>query len=307
MKPIKVAIIGYGNVGCYAFDCVMEEPDMELVGIVEVSKSQFQNQRFERIRQMKLNQTRVVEDISLLDEFDVGLLCLPSRKVPEMAKKLLESGYNVVDSFDIHDEIIKLRNELDEIAKMNNCVAITSAGWDPGIDSVIRGWFLAMTPRGITTTNYGPGMSMGHTCAVKAIKGVKDAIAITVPAGMGIHRRLVYVELEDNADFENIKGQILNDNYFKNDRTYVYQVTDVQQLIDMGHGVLLERKGVAGITHNQLLKFEMRINNPAITAQVMVSAARASVKQKPGCYTLIEIPVIDFLYGDPDDFIKRFV
>ncbi len=307
MEKLKVAIIGYGNVGCYAYDAVMEEPDMELVGIVEVAKSKVWKKQFERIRQMKLSQTKVVEDISELGDFDVGLLCLPSRNVPEEAKNLLTAGYNVVDSFDIHSEILNLRNDLDVIAKNNNRVAITSAGWDPGIDSVIRAWFLAMTPRGITTTNYGPGMSMGHTCAVKAIDGVKDAIAITVPAGMGIHRRLVYVELDGGADFNEVKQQILNDPYFINDRTYVYQVPNVQELIDMGHGVSLERKGVAGITHNQLLKFEMRINNPAITAQVMVSSARAAMKQKPGCYTLIEIPVIDFLYGDLDYFIKRLV
>lgn len=307
MRKIKVAIIGYGNVGCYAYDAVMEEPDMELVGVVEIARTRVFNKRTERVHQMKLSQTKVVEDISDLEKFDVGLLCLPSRNVPDMAKKLLTAGYNVVDSFDIHSEILNLRNELDVIAKKYNRVAITSAGWDPGIDSIIRGWFLTMTPRGITTTNYGPGMSMGHTCAVKAIKGVKDAIAITVPAGMGIHRRLVYVELEDGADFNTIKQQIINDPYFINDRTYVYQVPNVQELIDMGHGVSLERKGVAGITHNQLLKFEMKINNPAVTAQVMVSSARAAMKQKPGCYTLIEIPVIDFLYGDLDYFIKRLV
>jgi diaminopimelate dehydrogenase len=39
----------------------------------------------------------------------------------------------------------------------------------------------------------------------------------------------------------------------------------------------------------------------------MVSAARAAVKQQPGCYTMIELPVVDFLYGDVDTFVTRYV
>ncbi len=164
-----------------------------------------------------------------------------------------------------------------------------------------------MTPRGITHTNYGPGMSMGHTVVVKEIQGVKNALSITVPAGMGIHRRMVYVELQPDADFEKVEQAIKNDPYFIKDRTYVFAVDNVEKLIDVGHGVLMERKGVSGVTHNQQLKFEMKINNPALTAQVMVSAARAAMKQKPGCYTMIQVPVIDFLFGELEDFISSIV
>ena len=41
----------------------------------------------------------------------------------------------------------------------------------------------AMVPKGITYTNFGPGMSMGHTVAVKAIEGVKAALSMTIPLG----------------------------------------------------------------------------------------------------------------------------
>jgi diaminopimelate dehydrogenase len=67
----------------------------------------------------------------------------------------------------------------------------------------------------------------------------------------------------------------------------------------MGHGVLMERVGTSGETANQQFKWEMRINNPALTAQVMVAAARASLKQEPGAYTLLEIPLIDYFSDDP--------
>ena len=48
----------------------------------------------------------------------------------------------------------------------------------------------------------------------------------------------------------------------------------------------------------------MKINNPALTGQVLVCVAHASMRQKPGCYTKIEIPVVDLLPGDRDEWIK---
>ena len=75
----------------------------------------------------------------------------------------------------------------------------------------------------------------------------------------------------------------------------------------MGHGVLLERKGVSGKTQNQRFKFEMTINNPALTAQILVASARATFKQIPGAYTLPEVPVMDLLYGDKEQLIRSLV
>lgn len=307
MDKIKVAIIGFGNVGYSALDALLQEPDMEIAGIVDLLNIDKIRATLNSLKCAKGDEIKIVNDVSLLGNLDVAIVCAPSRSVKTTVSALLEKGINTVDSFDIHSEIPQLKNNLDLIAKKNNKVSIISAGWDPGIDSVIRGWFLAMAPKGITNTNYGPGMSMGHTCAVKAIAGVKNALSVTVPAGMGIHRRMVYVELEQGINFEQIETAIKADPYFVKDRTYVFEVSDVKSLIDVGHGVLMERKGVSGTTHNQMMKFEMRINNPALTAQVMVSAARAAVRQKPGCYTMIEIPVIDFLHGTLEDFVKKLV
>ena len=172
---------------------------------------------------------------------------------------------------------------------------------------MIRAMLEFMAPGGITYTNFGPGMSMGHSVAVKAIEGVKDALSLTIPLGTGVHRRLVYVECEAGADFETVKSRILSDPYFVNDETHVKQVADVSQLVDVGHGVSMERKGVSGTTHNQQFHFDMRINNPALTSQVMVAAAHAALKQQPGAYTMIEVPIIDFMYGDRDEIIRQLV
>ena len=51
----------------------------------------------------------------------------------------------------------------------------------------------------------------------------------------------------------------------------------------------------------------MRVNNPALTAQILVSTARAATKQAPGAYTMIEIPMIDLLPGDRDELISALV
>jgi diaminopimelate dehydrogenase len=307
MKKIRVAVLGYGNVGRCAVESILVEPDMELVGIVEVAEVVSKDCPYSERDPMALRNVRIVSDVKELDSIDVAVLSCPSRIVRETAGKILKYGIRTVDSFDIHHDIPAVRKELGAIAKEHSTVSILSAGWDPGIDSVIRGWFQAMAPRGITYTNYGPGMSMGHSVAVRAITGVKDAISITVPAGMGIHRRMVYVQLQPGAKFEEVEQRIKTDPYFVKDRTYVFEVEDVASLMDTGHGVLLERNGVSGVTHNQSMRFQLKVNNPALTAQVMVSAARAAMRQQPGCYTMIELPVVDFLYGDVDSFVTRFV
>lgn len=293
---IKVAIIGYGNIGQYSAEAVKAAPDMELVGIVR------------RAGSAPVHGIKTVSDISELGDVDVALLCTPTRSVEESALPLLAKGISTVDSFDIHEDIVALRRSLGAVAKENNSAAVIAAGWDPGTDSVIRTLLLAMAPKGITYTNFGPGMSMGHSVVARSKAGVKDALSLTIPTGSGVHRRMVYVVLEDGADFETVKQSILTDSYFCNDDSRVILVPDIETLRDMGHGVLMERKGVSGETQNQLFKFEMRINNPALTAQVMVSCARAAVdKLAPGCYTLPEIAPMDLLPGDREELIAKLV
>jgi diaminopimelate dehydrogenase len=150
-------------------------------------------------------------------------------------------------------------------------------------------------------------MSMGHSVVARSKKGVKDALSMTIPLGTGVHRRDVYVELEDGVDFKSVENAIKTDSYFCNDDTHVHQVSCVKDLRDMGHGVLLERKGVSGETQNQRFQFTMQINNPALTGQVLASCARAVVKQNPGCYTLPQIAPYDLINIDLDEFLLHTV
>ncbi|SES87075.1 diaminopimelate dehydrogenase [Thorsellia anophelis] len=298
-KCIRVAIIGLGNIGQFALEAIKQTDDMQCVGIVR-------RQLVTTEEQLTLG-VPVVTEIEALGHVDVALLCVPSRSVEQQASFYLAKGINTVDSFDIHENILSLKSTLTPFANEHNSVAVIAAGWDPGTDSILRALMLTMAPKGITYTNFGPGMSMGHSVAAKAIEGVKDALSMTIPLGTGIHRRMVYIELDTHADESTVIAAIKADTYFSTSETHVKVVRSIAELKDMGHGVSMLHKGVSGQTHNQQFMFDMRINNPALTSQVMISAARASMKQKSGVYTLIEIPPVDFLAGNKEEWIKKLV
>ena len=267
MKKVRAAIVGYGNIGHFVLEALQAAPDFEIAGVVRRAGAEN--------RPAELSEYSVVKDIKELKDVDVAILCTPTRSVEKYAKEILALGIHTVDSFDIHTGIPALRRTLDAEAKAHNTVSVISAGWDPGSDSVIE--------------------------------GVKAALSMTIPTGTGIHRRMVYIELNDGYEFDKVAAAIKADPYFVNDETHVKLVPSVDALLDMGHGVNLTRKGVSGKTQNQLFEFNMRINNPALTAQVLVCVARAAMRQQPGCYTMVEIPVIDLLPGDREEWIAHLV
>ena len=303
MNKLSIAVVGYGNIGRYSLEAIQAAPDMECAGIVRRNPS--------REGCPELDGLKVVSKVEDLGKVDVAILASPSRNIPQIAAEYLRKGISTVDSFDIHSEICALRASLDPVAREHGAVSVISAGWDPGSDSIVRALMRGLAPEGITWTNFGPGRSMGHSVAVKAIEGVRDALSMTIPVGTGIHRRLVYVELEEGADFAKVETAVKTDPYFVHDETFVTQVPCVAALNDVGHGVNMVRKGVSGRTHNQNFEFNMSINNPALTGQVLVMAARAAARiaarQMPGCYTMIEIPPIDLLSGERDELIRELV
>ena len=284
---MKIAILGYGNIGRAAEEAVKAAPDMQLTGIFHH------------------------DDCLDCIDADAVLVCTPTREVQKFAAVLAARGICTVDSFDIHGQIWNLRENLDAVCQTNQTVSIISAGWDPGTDSMIRALLMSMAPKGLTYTNFGPGRSMGHTVAAKAIKGVKNALSMTIPLGTGIHRRMVYIELEDGADFKTVEAALLADDYFAHDETHVIPVESVDALNNVAHGVNLVRNGVSGETHNQRFEFNMTINNPALTGQIMVSAARAALRMKErgecGAKTMIEIAPIDMLPGTKQALVKALV
>ena len=299
MKKIRAAVVGYGNIGHYTVESLEAAPDFEIAGVVR--------RQGDKEKPLELTPYEVVDDITKLKEVDVAFLCTPTRSCPDYAERLVALGINTVDSFDIHTSILEYRTRQTENCKKAGRVSVIAAGWDPGSDSVVRVLLEALAPKGLTYTNFGPGMSMGHSVVARSKKGVKNALSMTIPLGEGIHRRMVYVELEDGYTVEQVEAELKADDYFAHDELHVFAVKSVDDVRDMGHGVHLTRKGTSGKTPNQRMSFDMSINNPALTAQILVGVARASFRLAPGCYTLPEIPVIDLLPQSREEVVATLV
>ncbi len=299
MKKIRAAVVGYGNIGHYTVQALQAAPDFDIAGIV----------RRQGAVQCppELAAYRVVNDITQLDSVDVAILATPTRSCEEYASRIVPMGINTVDSFDIHSDIVGYRQRLNALCREHGRVSVIAAGWDPGSDSIVRTLMESLAPKGLSYTNFGPGMSMGHSVCVRGKEGVRNALSVTIPLGEGIHRRMVYVELEEGYTLDSVAAAVKADPYFANDETHVFAVESVDAVRDMGHGVNLVRKGVSGTTQNQRFEFNMSINNPALTAQVLVNVARASLRQQPGCYTMVELPVVDMLPGEREKWIGKLV
>ena len=141
-------------------------------------------------------------------------------------------------------------------------------------------------------TNFGPGMSMGHSAAAKSIDGIADAVSITLPLGKGKHLRKIYAVLEKDSDKSAVEHAILSNGYFEHDECSVEFVDSAKPFFNTEHGVLIESN-----FENQKMGFSMKIDNPTMTGRILVSAMRAAFLQKPGAYFMPEIPPYDFCEG----------
>ncbi|MBO5997045.1 MAG: diaminopimelate dehydrogenase [Alphaproteobacteria bacterium] len=301
MKSIRVAIIGWGNVGRHCKYVIDETADMELAGVVRRASSLGAVDE-------DLSGVKVVSDIKELGKIDIALVCVPSKLAGDRVAEILKMGISTVDSFDIHTKIVQTKRRLNSIAKQNNAVSIFGAGWDPGSDSVVRCLMQIVCPHSLTTTTFGGtngGRSMGHTAAVKSIEGVQNAVSLTLPNGPGRQKRLVYIELKPKADFNAVADAIRKDDYFKNDPTDVVAVDDVSKYDTLNHGGEIER-----LSNDVVQNYKIEGINPLMTANVLVASARAAYRTKKakrfGAYTMIEIPLIDFVPGTFEDQLKGY-
>ena len=148
MKKIRAAVVGYGNIGKFTVEALEAAEDFEIAGIVRRHGAEN--------KPAELAQYDVVKDITELKDVDVAILATPTRSCEEYAAKILPLGINTVDSYDIHTGISQYRANLMKICKEHGRVAIISAGWDPGSDSVVRTLLESLAPKGLSYTNFGP-------------------------------------------------------------------------------------------------------------------------------------------------------
>ena len=193
MKKFRAAVVGYGNIGKFTVEALEAAPDFEIAGIVRRQGA--------KDKPAELANYEVVDDITKLKDVDVAILATPTRSCPEYAEKIVALGINTVDSFDIHTSILDYRTKQMENCKKAGKVSVISAGWDPGSDSIVRVLMESLAPKGLTYTNFGPGMSMGHSVCVRGKKGVKEALSVTIP--LPLPMRLCCVHRTSHFQFHN--------------------------------------------------------------------------------------------------------
>lgn len=303
MSNIRAAIIGYGNLGKSVETVINAQPDIDLVGIFS--------------RRDSLDTAAPVLPVADLDkhteDIDVLYLCLGSATdMPEQAADLAKL-YNTVDTYDNHNEIPRHRAEMDAAAKENGHVAVISTGWDPGMFSLNRTYASAVMPNYEQHTFWGPGLSQGHSDALRRIDGVKKAVQYTIPAddaldkaragegkditGKNAHLRQCWIVAEEGADLEAIENTVRTmPDYFVGYEVEVNFISD--EVFDaehtgMPHGGHVVTSGTIGET-NHLIEYTLKLDrNPDFTAGVMVAYGRAAHRLAQegvtGAKTVLEI------------------
>ncbi len=309
MDKIKIAICGYGNLGKGIESEIKKLKDMELVGVF--------TRRNPNTLSIKSNVPVIsVKDMNKwTDKVDVMIMCggsatdLPTQ-VPEAAKL-----FNTVDSFDTHAKIPEYFEEVNNSALRANKTSLISGGWDPGMFSVMRTYADAIMPQGNTYTFWGKGVSQGHSEAIRAIEGVKNAIQYTIPIESAMnkvrngenpnltvrekHLRECFVVVEENANKEEIVEKIKTmPNYFSDYNTEVHFISEEELKKNhskMFHGGFVIHSAKTGDNNNQIMEYSLKLDsNPEFTASVLIALARATYrmykKGEFGAKTILDIP-----------------
>jgi len=308
MSKIRVGIVGYGNLGKASEMHILNSPDMELVCIVS------RRSNIETASKVKIVHPDDVIDYK--DKIDVMVLCGGSATDLPQQTPYFTKYFNTVDSYDNHSKIPEHFGNVDKVAKESNTVSIISVGWDPGIFSLNRLLGLSILPEGKGYTFYGPGVSQGHSDAVRRVDGVLDARQYTIPVEdvvnrvrngetpdftkREMHERHCYVVVKEEADKEKIKKEIVNmPGYFADYDTFVEYVSKEELLENhakLPHGGFVITSGKTSEDNQHIIEFSIKLeSNPEFTSAILVAYARAAYKLSQqgsiGCHTIIDVPI----------------
>ncbi|MGF2942278.1 diaminopimelate dehydrogenase [Enterococcus xiangfangensis] len=304
---IKVAIIGYGNLGRGVEQALKQNPDLELVGV-------FSRRNPETVQTEGAPVYELDELEAKKETIDVCILCGGSATDLPVQTPAITKNFNTIDSFDTHAKVPEHFANVDQAAKENQTVSIISTGWDPGLFSLNRLYAQSILPEGETYTFWGKGVSQGHSDALRRIDGIADAIQYTIPKNDVIerlkagekmelttrdkHLRECFVVLEAGADPDAIKEAIVTmPNYFDEYDTIVHFISAEELRRDhhtMPHGGTVLRTGTTNETTKQVIEYNLQLeSNPEFTASVLVAYARACArlaKEKQfGAFTVLDI------------------
>lgn len=310
---MRLAILGYGNLGRGVENAVKQNPDMELVAIFTRRNPS----------DLKVNSDAKVVNVSEIeswkDKIDVLILCGGSAtdlpvQTPKYAKM-----FNVIDSFDTHAKIPEHFANVDNSSKEGGKISIISVGWDPGLFSLNRMYANAILPEGHDYTFWGRGVSQGHSDAIRRIDGVLDAKQYTIPVEKALnavkncenpnlttrekHTRECFVVAEEGADKARIEREIKEmPNYFSDYDTTVHFISMEELKANhsgIPHGGCVIRTGVTGTNkeNNHVIEYNLKLDsNPEFTSSVLIAYARAAFRLNKeglsGAKTVFDIPPV---------------
>ena len=337
MEKIKVMIAGFGNVGRGVMASISNNPDMELAGIASRSP--------ERVKKELAGTGIQVVDLADVENWsksiapDVVILCGGSKSdLPKQGPELCKY-VNTVDSFDNHSCIPEYFKAMDEAASDAGHVSVISTGWDPGIFSLERVLGNAFIPGARAYGFYGMGpqggLSMGHSDALRTIKGIKDARQFThaIPEAVekvrrgenpdftpgDMHTRECFVVLEEGADPAEVTREIVEmPGYFAPYDTTVNFVS--QEDLDNNYkgfphdGIVITagKTGTGDNVNSALAEYRcVWGSNPQATANVLVAHARAVARLADegccGAFTILDIPASYFSPLSREELLKKWM
>lgn len=316
---INIGIVGYGNLGKSVEQCVLSKKNLSLVAIFSrrtvVSKYNTHIEPYENILDYK-------------NKIDIMILCGSSKDDLEWQSIQLIKHFDIINSFDNHKKIAKEFKKINLASKKSEHRAIICCGWDPGIFSLYRGLFQAIS-NSVSYTFWGKGISLGHSDAIRKIDNVDDGIEFTVPNPNAIkqikskfhtnseeepmHLRECFV-VADSKHHKQIERDIKNiPNYFKGQPTTVNFISK-EKLLQLKSK--LNHRGVVfnnfKTSNGSFCKFEASVymnSNPDFTASIIITYINAIInlkkKNQAGCFTCLDIPISDlYLNNDIDNLLK---
>lgn len=279
MKRLRLAIVGFGNVGQACATAMRESADLELAGIVRRPES------LSTPLPQPLRDVRVATHISELAAVDAALVCVPTASVLDVAQQLLQGGVPVVECASLEgNALAEHHHAIDRAAQRHRVAAVVGAGLDTGVMGRLCRLFELLIPGGRTEVSNRLGLSLHHTAAAEHVKGVRNALCSEARNTAGELQRYVYVELAEGAELETIAAAIRGDPLFAGEETLVFPVDSMAALERQGHGLWMERRGISGQSAHQSLLLEARFDTAIFAAQLMLDAARMLPRGKPGAH-----------------------
>jgi len=291
-NKIKIAILGYGNLGKGVELSISKNQDMDLIAV-------FSRRDPKNIKTLGTPVYSIDNILDFKDKIDVLILCGGSKDdLPIQGPKFVEN-FNVVDSYDNHAKIPEYFTSVDKVAIKSKKIGMISIGWDPGMFSINRLFGEALLPDGETYTFWGKGLSQGHSDAIRRVEGVKTGVQYTIPSQKAMdevrsgsrptlsvkdkHKRECFVVLKDGADAKKVEIEIKTmPNYFEPYDTTVHFIS--QEEFDtnhtkMPHGGFVIRSGNSSSNINQVIEYSLKLDsNPEFTSSVLVAYARATYR-----------------------------